>query len=114
MKNAASVSLKYNVSSLIKNCSLSGFNLYDYSNAGYIKSEDLGSALAAVGYIVGPNELATVCEHLSIGRARNTHLDFRLFTAGIAHQIMACSDTQIMDAFRMFDSQGKGTIGMYN
>ena len=87
-----------------------GFNLYDYSSLGYINSSDLGSALAAVGYIVGSSELATVCEHLNIDRS--TRLDFRLFTAVIAHQMMACSDAQIMDAFRMFDKDGRGTIGM--
>jgi Ca2+-binding EF-hand superfamily protein len=78
---------------------------------GYINSEDLGSALAAVGYIVGANELTIVCDHLNI--KPDMRLDFRLFTAVIAHQIMACSDTQIMDAFRMFDKEGRGTIGVY-
>ncbi|XP_063683382.1 uncharacterized protein LOC134817938 [Bolinopsis microptera] len=87
---------------------IEGFNLYDYHNDGYINSDDLGSALAAVGYIVSEGELAVVSEHLNINRGTDLH--FSTFTAVIAHQIMACSDAQIMDAFRMFDKEGRGTI----
>jgi len=34
-----------------------------------------------------------------------------LFVSVLAHQMMTCSDTQILEAFRIFDKEGRGTIG---
>ena len=88
-----------------------GFNLYYYTDEGCIRSEDLSSALSAVGYIVSPWDLVTVCKHLNI--RKNTEVDFRLFTAVIAHQIMSCTENQIINAFRLFDKEGRGSIGRF-
>ena len=93
----------------MKLLTIAGFNLFDYSNAGFINSADLESALIAVGYFVTESELETVCLHLDI--ETTSKIDFSLFMSVLAHQMVDRSDVQIMEAFRIFDKEGKGTIG---
>lgn len=85
-----------------------GFNLFDNYSEGYINSDDLGNALIAVGYFVTESELETVCRHMNI--SPSSHVDFRQFMSVLAHQMVDRSDVQIMEAFRIFDKEGKGSI----
>ena len=41
----------------------------------------------------------------------SSHVDFRQFMSVLAHQMVDRSDVQIMEAFRIFDKEGKGSIG---